>query len=144
MIKKIAIITDVHGNLEALTSVLEDIKKNNFDEIICLGDSIDIGPNSKECIDLLIENNVKSVLGNHEIYLLRGTNFESSIVGEEKEHYDWVKESLTEKEINYIKNCPLYLLLILTIKVANLIRNIYYVIICLKMKKQFILLNQTI
>ena len=108
MIKKIAIITDVHGNLEALTSVLEDIKKNNFDEIICLGDSIDIGPNSKECIDLLIENNVKSVLGNHEIYLLRGTNFDSSIVGEEKEHYDWVKESLTEKEINYIKNCPLY------------------------------------
>ena len=97
MIKKIAIITDVHGNLEALTSVLEDIKKNNFDEIICLGDSIDIGPNSKECIDLLIENNVKSVLGNHEIYLLRGTNFDSSIVGEEKEHYDWVRESLTEK-----------------------------------------------
>ena len=69
MNKKIAIITDVHGNLEALTSVLEDIKKNNFDEIICLGDSIDIGPNSKECIELLIENNVKSVLGNHEIYL---------------------------------------------------------------------------
>lgn len=39
---------------------------------------------------------------------MRGTNFDSSIVGEEKEHYDWVKETLTEKEINYIKNCPLY------------------------------------
>ena len=31
MIKKIAIITDVHVNLESLTSILEDIKKNNFD-----------------------------------------------------------------------------------------------------------------
>lgn len=108
MNKKYAIITDVHGNLEALTAVLEDIKKNNFDEIICLGDSIGIGPNSKECVDILIENNIKSVLGNHEIYLLRGTDFDSSIVGEEKEHYKWIKESLTEKEISYIKKCPLY------------------------------------
>lgn len=108
MNKKIAIITDIHGNLEALTAILENIKNNDFQEIICLGDTINIGPNSKECIDLLIENNVKSVLGNHEIYLLRGTDFDHSIDGEEKEHYKWVKESLTEKQINYIKNSPLY------------------------------------
>lgn len=108
MNKRFAIITDIHGNLEALTAILENIKKNDFQEIICLGDTINIGPNSKECIDLLIENNVKSVLGNHEIYLLKGTDFDHSIVGEEKEHYKWVKESLTDKEINYIKNSPLY------------------------------------
>lgn len=55
--------------------------------MICLEDSIDIGPNSKECIDLLIENNIKSVLGNHEICLLKGTDFGLSIVGEEKKRY---------------------------------------------------------
>lgn len=55
--------------------------------MICLGDSIDIGPNSKECIDLLIENNIKSVLGNHEICLLKGTDFSLSIVGEGKKRY---------------------------------------------------------
>lgn len=71
MKKRIALISDIHGNLEALESILEDIKTKNIDEIICLGDTIDIGPNSKECIDLLIENNVKSVLGDCEIYLLR-------------------------------------------------------------------------
>ena len=71
-------------------------------------DTIGIGPNSKECIDLLMENNVKSVLGNHEIYLLKGTDFDSFIVGEEKEHYNWVKESLKDKEIDYIRKCPLY------------------------------------
>src|SRR5574344_2607157 len=104
MKKRIALISDIHGNLEALESILEDIKKQEIDEIICLGDTIDIGPNSKECVDLLIDNNIKSVLGNHEIYLLKGTDFDSSIVGEEKEHYKWVKETLTDKEISYIKN----------------------------------------
>lgn len=108
MKKRIALISDIHGNLEALESILEDIKTQDIDDIICLGDSIDIGPNSKECIDLLIDNNVKSVLGTHEICLLKGTDFESSIVGEEKEYYKWTKKLLTDKEINYIKKCPLY------------------------------------
>lgn len=108
MKKRIALISDVHGNLEALESILEDIRTQDIDEIICLGDTIDIGPNSKECVDLLIDNNIKSVLGNHEIYLLKGTDFDQSIVGEEKEHYKWVKETLTDKEINYIKKCPLH------------------------------------
>ena len=108
MKKLVAIITDIHGNLEALEAILKDIKTQEIDEVICLGDTIGIGPNSKECIDLLMENNVKSVLGNHEIYLLKGTDFDSFIVGEEKEHYNWVKESLKDKEIDYIRKCPLY------------------------------------
>lgn len=108
MNKKIAIIADVHGNLESLTAILKDIKNRNFDEIICLGDTIGIGPNSKECIDLLIKNNIKMVLGNHELYLLNGISIEHSITSEEKEHHKWIKNQLKEKEINYIKNCPLY------------------------------------
>lgn len=59
--------------------------------MICLGDSINIGPNSKECIDLLIENNIKSVLGNHEICLLKGTDFGLSIVGEKNDINLWKK-----------------------------------------------------
>lgn len=108
MRKKYAIITDIHGNLEALNSILNDIKERDVDDIFCLGDIIDVGPNSKECVDKLIECNVKSILGNHELYLIRGTDIEPSIVGEEKEHYKWVKSSLTEKEINYIKKLPLF------------------------------------
>ena len=108
MKKRYAIITDIHGNIEGLNAVLSDIKNKDIDEIICLGDTIDIGPNSKECIDKLIENNVKTILGNHELYLLRGTDIETSIEVEEKEHYKWVKDSLTDKEIDFIKLCPLY------------------------------------
>ena len=108
MKKRYAIITDIHGNIEGLNAVLDDIKIKDVDDIFCLGDVIDIGPNSKECIDKLIEFNIKTILGNHELYLLRGTDIEPTIVGEEKEHYKWVKESLTDKEINFINSCPLY------------------------------------
>lgn len=84
MNKRIALITDIHGNLEGLEAILEDIKKQDVDDIICLGDTIDIGPNSKECIDMLIDNDIKMILGNHELYLLRGTDIEPSIEDEEK------------------------------------------------------------
>lgn len=108
MKKRFAIITDIHGNIEGLNAVLYDIKTKKVDDIFCLGDVIDIGPNSKECVDKLLELNIKTILGNHELYLLRGTDIEPTIVGEEKEHYKWVKESLTDKEINFIKSCPLF------------------------------------
>lgn len=108
MKKRISLITDIHGNLEALLAILKDIKTQEIDEVICLGDTIGIGPDSKKCIDLLIENNVKSVLGNHEIYLLNGTDFDSSIANEEKEYHNWVKEALKDEEFDYIRKCPLY------------------------------------
>ena len=106
--KKYALIADIHGNIYGLNAVLNDIKKRNVDDIYCLWDTIDIGPDSKECVDKLIELNVKTILGNHELYLLRGTEIEPSIVGEEKEHYKRVKNSLGNKEIGFLKSCPLY------------------------------------
>ncbi len=108
MKKRIAIFSDIHGNLEAMKAILEDIKTQDINEVICLGDSISLGLNSKECIDLLIDNNIKSVLGNHEIYLLKGVDFDSTIGSEEKKHYKAIWKSLTEREVDYIKGCPLY------------------------------------
>ena len=56
---KLAVFTDIHGNLEALKAIINDIKSKNVDEIICLGDTIGLGSESKECLDLIIENNIK-------------------------------------------------------------------------------------
>ncbi len=60
-----AIISDIHGNLEALTAVLADIQQSNVDEICCLGDVIGYGPNPRECIDAC-RNFKFSLLGNHD------------------------------------------------------------------------------
>lgn len=62
---RIAIISDIHGNLEALQAVSSDIDRSNVDAIICLGDSIGYGPNPAECLDW-VRANCFSLLGNAE------------------------------------------------------------------------------
>jgi len=63
---RIAIISDIHANLEAFESVLEDIDAAGVDNIICLGDTIGYGPNPESSVALLRERAIPSVIGNHE------------------------------------------------------------------------------
>ena len=60
-----AILSDIHGNLEALQAVLKDIESQKVDRIICLGDVIGYGPNPRECLDLVMQMSV-CVIGNHD------------------------------------------------------------------------------
>lgn len=61
----IAIISDIHSNLEALQAVLEDINKHDVTDIYCLGDIIGYGPSPRECVDLVMKCKVV-ILGNHD------------------------------------------------------------------------------
>lgn len=63
--KKTAIISDIHGNLEALEAVLADIKTCGISNIYCLGDIVGYGPNPRECIDRCREFQM-CLLGNHD------------------------------------------------------------------------------
>lgn len=60
-----AVISDIHGNLEALHAVLRDISRRRIKEIFCLGDIIGYGPNPRECLQLSRRFQC-SVRGNHE------------------------------------------------------------------------------
>lgn len=60
-----ALISDIHGNLEALEAVLADIRSKEIREIFCLGDIVGYGPNPCECIDLVIDLD-RCLLGNHD------------------------------------------------------------------------------
>ncbi len=71
-----AVISDVHSNLEALTTVLADIEERDIRTIYCLGDVVGYGPNPKECLDLVIEKTRWCVLGNHDYAVFyEPTNF---------------------------------------------------------------------
>ena len=61
-----AILSDIHGNLEALNAVLEDIHRQGIAEIYCLGDIVGYGPNPCECLDLVIEHSNICILGDHD------------------------------------------------------------------------------
>ncbi|MEM9411972.1 MAG: metallophosphoesterase family protein [Planctomycetota bacterium] len=63
---KRALISDIHGNFEALTAVLELIGTLGVDEIICLGDIIGYGPDPIRCLDTVIERCSMTILGNHD------------------------------------------------------------------------------
>src|SRR5438105_3854120 len=60
-----AIVSDIHGNLEALQAVLEDAARHGADDIYCLGDLVGYGPNPRECVDLAMRWNLV-LLGNHD------------------------------------------------------------------------------
>ncbi|HYF50404.1 MAG TPA: metallophosphoesterase family protein [Planctomycetota bacterium] len=62
-----AIISDIHGNLEALLAVLEDIRSQNVDEIVCLGDVVGYGPNPVECLKIIRHISHWSLCGNHDM-----------------------------------------------------------------------------
>ncbi|MBP90110.1 MAG: phosphoesterase [Planctomycetaceae bacterium] len=62
---KRAILSDIHGNLEALTAVLADIDAQGIKAIYCLGDIIGYGPNPRECADRAMSFDL-CVLGNHD------------------------------------------------------------------------------
>lgn len=64
--KKIAIISDIHGNLPALQKVLEDLESRNISDIYCLGDLVDFAPWGNEVIDLIKAKNIPCLLGNHD------------------------------------------------------------------------------
>lgn len=71
-----AVISDIHGNLEALTAVLADIDQRKVDRIICLGDIVGYGPNPVECVDLVAARCAWSLIGNHDFGVLyEPTNF---------------------------------------------------------------------
>lgn len=71
-----AIISDIHANLEAFETVLEDIRNRPIDRTICLGDVIGYGPDPSACIDLVAEHCELSLLGNHDFAsLYEPTNF---------------------------------------------------------------------
>jgi len=61
-----AIVSDIHGNLEALTAVLAEIDKRQIQHIVCLGDIVGYGPNPMECLDLVSARCRAAIMGNHD------------------------------------------------------------------------------
>lgn len=98
---KLALISDLHSNLEALTAVLQDIEKQQVDRIHCLGDVIGYGSDPAACLELVKNNCEIKLMGNHEYVVL-------DLVS--TEHYNdaarisarWTKEQLTDYELSII------------------------------------------
>lgn len=69
---KIGIISDIHGNYEALKAVLSELDKLNISEIYCLGDVVGYYSQVNECCNELISRDIPCVMGNHDWYMAGG------------------------------------------------------------------------
>src|SRR6266480_4854865 len=68
-LERIALISDVHGNLTALEAVLEDIDARGISRIFNLGDYVGKGPRGREVIDLCRERCQANIIGNRDHFL---------------------------------------------------------------------------
>ncbi len=106
----IAIFSDIHGNYQALSAILNDIKSKNIDKVFFLGDAVGIGPNPRECLDAIISNHVQLVLGNHELYALKSVHYIDGNENTPKElHEDWTRSQLSAEQIAFLKAQPFQL-----------------------------------
>lgn len=96
---KIAIISDIHGNIPALTAVLNDIKLKNIKKIFCLGDIVGKGPNPDIALDIIKKNCEIIVKGNWDYFL--SENLSSKVS-------KWNFEKLGKERIEYLKTLPLF------------------------------------
>ena len=67
---KFAVISDIHGNLEALNTVLIYLKTQKIDQIFCLGDVVGYGPYPVECLEKIQKECQVWVLGNHDYSMI--------------------------------------------------------------------------
>ena len=62
----IALFSDIHGNIEALDAVLQDIARHPCDLILCAGDLVGYGPHPDEVIERIKAENIQTVMGNYD------------------------------------------------------------------------------
>jgi diadenosine tetraphosphatase ApaH/serine/threonine PP2A family protein phosphatase len=68
---RIAIVSDIHGNMDAFSAVQEELTAVGADEIICLGDCVGYGAESEQVVSTINELEIPSLMGNHELALMR-------------------------------------------------------------------------
>ncbi len=102
---RVALLSDIHGNLVSLDAVLEDIRRRNINEIIFLGDAATLGPYPHETISRLKELGCPCIMGNHETYLfkpklgheyMRGTQWFTDTL-------TWCRGQLTPDDYKFIQ-----------------------------------------
>lgn len=103
---KLAIISDIHSNLQALTAALKVIEDRKVDAIYCLGDIVGYGPDPAACVDLVRKECTLSVRGNHDeaVALERHVSWLPRDAQKAAAHN---REHLSDDQLEYLASLPL-------------------------------------
>ena len=100
---KYAIIADIHGNLEAFQVVLEDIRAQHADHIVCLGDVVGYNANPKECLQIVREMNIPCVKGNHDEYCSTDNHLDG-FNPHAAQAVHWTRDQLSAEEKQWLRD----------------------------------------
>ena len=109
-IAPLAILSDIHGNIDALAAVLEDATKHGCVDAVCLGDIVGYGPAPGACVRLVRERCATSVLGNHEDMVLTMSRQSLTLCDEGAELWDSLalcQKDLEAADKRWISQLPL-------------------------------------
>lgn len=108
---QIAILSDIHANLEAFRSVLADIERRQppVDEIICLGDTLGYGPQPEACMRLLRQAGILSVQGNHELGVAQA-RYRQWFNPQSRQALERTCELISQETVAYIRTLPPFLI----------------------------------
>lgn len=98
---RIAVISDIHANLEALEQVFIDIDGSDVDRVFCLGDIIGYGPEPEQVVAMINDHHIPSILGNHELAVI-DQNYLTWFNPLARRSLLKTMEMLSEKTINFI------------------------------------------
>ena len=103
-----AVVSDIHANLQAWNSVLLDIREQDIDRIICLGDIVGYGPNPVEVLESVHANIDYFVLGNHDAVVC--DKMSSDLFNDDATTIiNWTKGALNRNAVSLLKKIPLTL-----------------------------------
>lgn len=104
---QVAILGDVHSNLDALEVVLEDCDRREVDQILQVGDVVGYGPDPKACIDLLRKRDAKVCMGNHDAAVIGRISLDL-FNPFARYAVEWTRAQLGVDEIAYLRSFPLF------------------------------------
>ncbi|MDP9350125.1 MAG: metallophosphatase family protein [Chloroflexota bacterium] len=100
---RFGIISDIHGNLVALQTVLDSM--GSVDQYWCLGDVVGYGPDPEECVQTLLDLDHVVVMGNHDAAAV-GVISPRSFNGEARRALEWTTRQLGRESLSYLKSMP--------------------------------------
>lgn len=103
---KLAIISDIHGNIYSLMRVLEDIDDQKVDCTICLGDLVGYGPHPNETISLIKRKNILCIKGNYDASVVNNDFSHIRETSINSFSLPWTVEELRAINRYYLDNLP--------------------------------------
>lgn len=105
---RIAFISDIHSNIDALQAVLAHIDAKGADMTVCLGDIVGYGPCPVECIQEIRKREIQSVMGNHDEYvtLLMDPRVEK-LRPDIRQAVEWTQMQLSMEDLKWLSKLPM-------------------------------------